>query len=58
MKAIELVFRAQPIVAALREIASQCNDSNPNKSKVETDCDEWLDAARELLKRKGVVQGC
>ena len=52
MKAIELVFRAQPIVKALRCVASQCDD-NPKKNEVVADCDEWLDAARELLKKKG-----
>ena len=55
MKAIELVFRAQPIVAALREVARRA-DSNPKKSEVEADCDKWLDDARELLKKKGKVR--
>lgn len=55
MKAIELVFRAQPMVAALREVARQCGD-NPKKSEVEADCDKWLDAARELLEKKGKVR--
>ena len=52
MKAIELVFRAQPIVAALREIASRCNGAK-NQPAIVADWDEWLDAARELLKKKG-----
>jgi len=52
MKAIELVFRAQPIVAALREIASQCNGAR-HQPAIVADCDEWLAAARELLKKKG-----
>ena len=52
MKAIELVFRAQPIVAALREIASQCNGAR-HQPAIVADCDEWLANARELLKRKG-----
>lgn len=52
MKAIELVFRAQPIVAALREIARQV-DGTGNHPAIVADCDEWLDAARELLKKKG-----
>lgn len=55
MKAIELVFRAQPMVAALREVARRCGD-NPKKSEVEADCDKWLDAARELLEKKGKVR--
>lgn len=52
MKAIELVFRAQPIAAAFRDVASRC-DENPKKNAVVSDCDEWLDAARELLDKKG-----
>lgn len=55
MKAIELVFRAQPIVAAVREVARRCDD-NPKKNKVMADCDEWLGHARELLKKKGKVK--
>ena len=55
MKAIELVFRAQSIVAAFREVASQCND-NPKKNEVVADCDEWLKNARELMDRKGKVR--
>ena len=52
MKAIELVFRAQPIVSALREIASQCNRAK-HQAAIVADCDEWLKNARELLDRKG-----
>lgn len=52
MKAIELVFRAQPMIAALREVARRCDD-NPKKNEVVADCDKWLEAARELLDRKG-----
>ena len=55
MKAIELVARAQPIVAALRPVACQCGD-NPKKNEVVADCDEWLGHARELLKKKGKVE--
>ena len=54
VKAIDLVFKAQPIVSALREIASQCNGAR-HQPAIVADCDEWLDAARELLKKKGKV---
>ena len=57
MKAIELVFRAQPIVAALREIAiDQGQNGYEAGTKVAEDCDQWLDAARELLNKKGKVE--
>lgn len=55
MKAIELVFRAQPMIVALRAVAGQC-EGNPKKNVVVADCDEWLDHARELLEKKGKVK--
>ena len=57
MKAIELVFRAQPMVEALREIAiDQGQNGYEAGTKVAEDCDQWLDAARELLEKKGKVE--
>lgn len=55
MKAIELVFRAQPMIAALREVARRCDD-NPKKNVVIADCDEWLNHAGQLLNKKGKVK--
>ena len=54
MKAIELVARAQPIVEAFRQIASQ--SSVAKRDAVVESCDKWLDAARELLEKKGKVE--
>ena len=56
MKAIELVYRAQPMIAALREVASQCQGAKHGNAVV-ADCDEWLDHARDLMRRKGIVTG-
>ena len=57
MKAIELVARAQPMVEALREIAiDQGQNGYEAGTKVAKDCDQWLDAARELLNKKGKVR--
>ena len=54
VKAIDLVFKAQPIVSELREIAiDQVQNGYEAGRKVAKGCDEWLDAARELLKKKG-----
>ena len=57
VKAIELVFRAQPMIAALREVARRCDD-NPKKNVVIADCDEWLNHAGQLLNKKGKVKKC
>lgn len=54
MKAIELVYRAQPIVEAFRQIASQSQAGK--RGVVVESCDKWLDAARELLEKKGKVE--
>ncbi len=52
VKAIDLVFRAQPMIATLRQIvAANCDES---KMRVFIDdIDNWLDGARALLQRKG-----
>ena len=49
-KAIELVFKAQPAMALVLELLKkQGDDDDP----VADDIRQWLDDARELLKRKG-----
>lgn len=52
VKAIELVFKAQPMIATLREIIKQ-NCDEGQMGKFIDDCDNWLRAARVLMTRKG-----
>ena len=52
IKAINLVFQAQPMIACLRSIAQAYG----HKSVVRN-CDEWLDKARSLMSRKGMQTG-
>ena len=52
VKAIDLVFKAQPMIATLREIIKQNCDEGQMKEFID-DCDNWLDGARALLQRKG-----
>jgi len=50
VKAIELVFKAQPAMALVLELLKkQGDDDDP----VADDIRQWLDDARELLKRRG-----
>ena len=52
VKAIDLVFRAQPMIATLREIITRnCDDGVANRFV--DDCDAWLRAAQVLMTRKG-----
>ena len=51
VKAIDLVFRAQPMIATLRQIIAQ----NCDESKMHVfidDIDNWLEGARTLVQRK------
>lgn len=52
VKAIDLVFRAQPMIATLRQIISQNCDESKMRVFID-DIDNWLDGARALLQRKG-----
>ena len=57
MKAIELVFRSQPMVATLREVMKN-NCEGKTVDKIIESCDNWLANANELLnrnKKKGGV---
>ena len=51
VKAIELVFRAQPMIATLREIIAQNCDEGKMRVFID-DIDNWLDGARALMQRK------
>lgn len=51
VKAIDLVFKAQPMIATLREIIKQ-NCDEGQVGKFIDDCDTWLDGARTLMQRK------
>ena len=55
VKAIDLVFRAQPMIATLRQIISQNCDESKMRVFID-DIDNWLDGARALLQRKGGVK--
>ena len=48
-KAIELVFKAQPMMALLLELMKKHDKEDEFVKDIET----WLDDARELLNRKG-----
>ena len=50
VKAIDLVWKAQPMIATLREIIKQNCDEGQMKEFID-DCDNWLDGARTLLQR-------
>lgn len=52
VKAIDLVWKAQPMIATLREIIKQ-NCDEGQMGKFIDDIDNWLDGARALLQRKG-----
>ena len=52
VKAIDLVFRAQPMIATLRQIISQNCDESKMRVFID-DIDNWLDGARTLMQRKG-----
>ena len=57
VKAIDLVWKAQPLIATLQTIMARMSKDIPGKSASGTvleDCNEWLRGARELLARKGV----
>ena len=57
VKAIDLVWKAQPLIATLQTIMARLSEERPGKSASGTvleDCNEWLRGARELLARKGV----
>ena len=51
VKAIDLVFKAQPMIATLREIIKQNCDEGKMSVFID-DIDNWLDGARTLLQRK------
>ena len=50
VKAIDLVFRAQPMIATLRQIITQNCDESKMRVFID-DIDNWLDGARTLLQR-------
>lgn len=47
MKATDLIWKAQPMIAALREIAK-----NNGHGNMVAHCDEWLRASHVFLSRK------
>ena len=55
VKAIDLVFKAQPMIATLREIIKQ-NCDEGKMGKFIDDCDTWLRAAQVLMTKKGGVK--
>ena len=52
VKAIDLVWKAQPMIATLREIIKQNCDEGQMKVFID-DIDNWLRAAQVLMTRKG-----
>lgn len=50
VKAIDLVFKAQPMIATLRQIITQNCDESKMRVFID-DIDNWLDGARMLLQR-------
>lgn len=57
VKAIDLVWKAQPMIATLHSIMTKLAADRPSKSAAGTvaeDCDRWLSAARMLLGKKGM----
>ena len=55
VKAIDLVWKAQPMIATLREIIKQ-NCDEGQMGKFIGDCDTWLEDARALMRRKDGVK--
>ena len=56
VKAIDLVWKAQPMIATLHTIMVSMAAQKPGKSAEGTlaeDCKSWLDTARDMLHRKG-----
>ena len=51
VKAIDLVFRAQPMIAKLRQIIAQNCDESKMRVFID-DIDNWLEGARTLVQRK------
>ena len=51
VKAIDLVFRAQPMIATLRQIIAQNCDESKMRVLID-DIDNWLEGARTLVQRK------
>jgi hypothetical protein len=51
VKAIDLVFRAQPMIATLRQIIAQNCDESKMRVFID-DIDNWLEGARTLVQRK------
>lgn len=50
VKAIDLVFKAQPMIATLRQIITANCDENKMRVFID-DIDNWLEGARTLLRR-------
>lgn len=55
VKAIDLVFRAQPMIATLRQIIAQNCDESKMRVFID-DIDNWLEGARTLVQRKDGVK--
>lgn len=51
VKVIDLVFRAQPMIATLRQIIAQNCDESKMRVFID-DIDNWLEGARTLVQRK------
>lgn len=57
VKAIDLVWKAQPMIATLHTIMTKLAAERPGKSAAGTvaeDASQWLASARGLLTRKGM----
>lgn len=57
VKAIDLVWKAQPMIATLHSIMTKLAADRPGKSAAGTvaeDASQWLASARGLLTRKGM----
>lgn len=57
VKAIDLVWKAQPMITTLHTIMVKIAADKPGKSAAGTvaeDAGQWLASARELLTRKGM----
>lgn len=57
VKAIDLVWKAQPMIATLHTIMTKLAAERPGKSAAGTvaeDASQWLTAARMLLGKKGM----
>ena len=51
VKAIDLVFKAQPMIATLRDILTANCDESKMRVFID-DIDNWLDGAMTLMQRK------